>query len=420
MLVSGLDEADALICSTSAGKRVMEHLFQSLVEQRPEISPSVPVQLPVIPLGIDCRKYRNILRDEARARLGIAPETVVMLYFGRFSPINKCDLGPLILAFSRQFSRSDDASLLVLAGDDTQHQMAESMRRFGIATGCADKLWILPDCTQQKKSELFAAADIFVSPSDNLQETFGITLTEAMASGLPVIASDWNGYRELVIHNETGFLVPTYWPAFGDEIELTTVSASFDIRNALMASTTVVDFDVLMHYARVLVDNRDLRAEMGRKARVRAESTFDYKVIVPRWEGLWDDLVRRAGVLRKNMETSKRRDPLTYSVRKVFGHYPTRVIEDRSIVEVTATGTWWLESDISLNVLASLDDYFPRIALQAVVRLVVQLGRIEVGALIRELCKMGGTDLSARAVIARLLKSGVLRIVPASLDIPAA
>ena len=53
------------------------------------------------------------------------------------------------------------------------------------------------------------AADVFLSLPDNIQETFGLVVVEAMASGLPVVGSDWDGYRDLVVDGETGFLVPT-------------------------------------------------------------------------------------------------------------------------------------------------------------------------------------------------------------------
>src|SRR5206468_3789402 len=54
------------------------------------------------------------------------------------------------------------------------------------------------------------AADVFTSLSDNIQETFGLVILEALASGLPVVASDWDGYRDLVVHDQTGYLVSTY------------------------------------------------------------------------------------------------------------------------------------------------------------------------------------------------------------------
>ena len=53
------------------------------------------------------------------------------------------------------------------------------------------------------------ASDAFLSLVDCLQETFGLTPIEAMASGLPVVVSDWNGYRDSVIEGRTGFRIPT-------------------------------------------------------------------------------------------------------------------------------------------------------------------------------------------------------------------
>ena len=62
--------------------------------------------------------------------------------------------------------------------------------------------------SERRKKLALAAADLFCSPADNLQETFGLSVLEAMASSLPVVASDWNGYRDLVLHGRTGWLVP--------------------------------------------------------------------------------------------------------------------------------------------------------------------------------------------------------------------
>ena len=57
--------------------------------------------------------------------------------------------------------------------------------------------------------DVWRAADLVVSLVDNIQETFGLVIVEAMASGLPVVATDWDGYRDLVDDGRTGLLVPT-------------------------------------------------------------------------------------------------------------------------------------------------------------------------------------------------------------------
>ena len=55
----------------------------------------------------------------------------------------------------------------------------------------------------------WSAADLFTSLSDNIQETFGLPPVEAMAAGLPVVITDWNGYRDTLEDGVQGIAVPT-------------------------------------------------------------------------------------------------------------------------------------------------------------------------------------------------------------------
>ena len=56
---------------------------------------------------------------------------------------------------------------------------------------------LILDLEDQARTNLYHAADVFLTLSDNLQETFGLTVIEAMTAGLPVVANDWNGYKSL-------------------------------------------------------------------------------------------------------------------------------------------------------------------------------------------------------------------------------
>ena len=71
-------------------------------------------------------------------------------------------------------------------------------------------------------AQVGSVRDIFCSLSDNIQETFGITPIEAMSAGLPVVVSDWDGYRDTVRDGIDGFRVPTQMPppGYGDELAL--------------------------------------------------------------------------------------------------------------------------------------------------------------------------------------------------------
>ena len=63
----------------------------------------------------------------------------------------------------------------------------------------------------------WAAADLFLSLVDNPQETFGLAPVEAMAAGVPVVVSDWDGYRYTVSDGVEGFRVPTLAPAYAQQ-----------------------------------------------------------------------------------------------------------------------------------------------------------------------------------------------------------
>ena len=58
----------------------------------------------------------------------------------------------------------------------------------------------------------WSAADVFLSLVDNPQETFGLAPVEAMAAGIPVVVSDWDGYRFTVSDGVEGFRIPTLSP----------------------------------------------------------------------------------------------------------------------------------------------------------------------------------------------------------------
>ena len=91
--------------------------------------------------------------------------------------------------------------------------------------------------------ELYNSVDIVIFPSID-QEAFGLVNTEAMACGLPVVATDVGGVPEVIVNNETGLLV--------------------EPSNA-KALTNALEY---------LIDNEPIRKKMGRKGRERVERYF--------------------------------------------------------------------------------------------------------------------------------------------------
>jgi hypothetical protein len=143
---------------------------------------------------------------------------------------------------------------------------------------------------------LWAGADIFVSLSDNVQESFGLTPLEAMASGLPVIASDWDGYRGGVREGVEGFLIPTYTPPpeYGQAIaEQYFNEPNYGVSLTAAAQSTVFDITRCAEALRVLAIDAGKRRAMGESGRARARDVYDWKHIIKAYEELWRELAQK-------------------------------------------------------------------------------------------------------------------------------
>jgi len=154
-------------------------------------------RLQVWPRGVDAALFSPRHRsDEWRQRVTSNPVGKVILYVGRLS--YEKNLDALLAAFKTIESETPDAHL-VLVGDGPARQELERALagRRAFFTGYL---------RGEALAAAYASADLFAFPSTT--ETFGQAVLEAMASGLPVVAFDAEGVRDLVRHNETGLLVP--------------------------------------------------------------------------------------------------------------------------------------------------------------------------------------------------------------------
>jgi len=105
--------------------------------------------------------------------------------------------------------RTEPTPVLALAGDGPYRA---ELARLAAEHGVADRVIFLGDVPHEAMPALFPAVDLLLGTSF-VNETFGITLCEALACERAVIASDFGGFREVVRHGETGLLVPPQDPA---------------------------------------------------------------------------------------------------------------------------------------------------------------------------------------------------------------
>jgi D-inositol-3-phosphate glycosyltransferase len=343
---------DCLICTSHAGRQALENILNGLSEAvRRRIGGRVAYtgQLPVIPLGIDTEYFCPVDRAEARLRLGIDQDQVVFLYLGRFSAADKMDPYPLILAFAQSIYRQHRHACLILAGNDTQFRMASRIEQFVRDLGVADRVRVMPNLRAEDKRSLYAAADVFLSLSDSVQETFGLTVVEAMACGLPVIASDWDGYRESVQPGVTGLLVPTYWANCVKEISGLARSRGDPETHWLLGQSVCVDMKALTESMLALAEDPELRRRMGEAGRQRARQEYSWPVIVGRYEQLWEELLRRAAADGENASDGAGFG--CYDHVEVFGHYATEVIGPDVVLRSTSAGQQFAAGQLRLQAL---------------------------------------------------------------------
>ena len=161
---------------------------------------------------------------------------------------------------------------LAFYGYHPTERVGEEFRSLAHDICAAAKVHFVDNSDQNFSDGLWAAADIFVSLADNIQETFGLAPVEAMACGLPVIASDWDGYRETIRHQTDGFLIRTTAPDAGMGEDLAyRYLADIDTYGhfiAATAQTTAVDTHDLANALANLATNADLRRKMGDAGKV--------------------------------------------------------------------------------------------------------------------------------------------------------
>jgi glycosyltransferase involved in cell wall biosynthesis len=171
----------------SVGSQVRDDLL--------EVRIGSPEKYAVIAPGV--AQGETVNRDVARESLGLLPDARVALFIGRLTQIKRPDR--LLEAFSLVLEEVPSAVLL-LAGEG---ELFESTKDLGARFGDSVRFlgW------RSDLAVLFAAADIAVLSSDN--EGMPVTLIEASMAGVPCVTTDVGSAREVVLDNETGFVVPT-------------------------------------------------------------------------------------------------------------------------------------------------------------------------------------------------------------------
>ena len=221
----------------------VNHIFTVSNYVKDSVLKTCPVKENIISILYPGLKYNpaDFNKKEIRSEFNINPEAIVIGMSGRFSPGKGQE--EFLKAVKILKHETKEKSFFIIAGgasfgeEEYKNKVLNLSRELGVND------YVLFTGYRKDMPRVLSGMDIFVFPSH--EESFGITLTEAMALGLPAAASNKAGVLDIVSEGETGLL--------------------FEPRNA----------DALAEAVKKLIENPEMRSQFGKAARKRAEEIFN-------------------------------------------------------------------------------------------------------------------------------------------------
>jgi glycosyltransferase involved in cell wall biosynthesis len=210
--------------------------------------------------GIDLDRFAPGQKAEAarrrvRAELGVDDTTVIVGAVGRL--VWEKGYGELFAAAERL--RRHCPEVTVVVAGPSEPEKADGITPAAVAAAEASGVRFVGHC--RKVEDLYAACDVYVLASH--REGFPRSAMEAAAMGLPIVATDIRGCRQVVEHGETGLLVPP--------------------RDAGALADSVAQ----------LAEDPGLRSTMGGAAATKAKREFDQRRVIATTLAVYDDLLER-------------------------------------------------------------------------------------------------------------------------------
>lgn len=170
------------------------HSIEELIRAR-----GVQVPIEVIPTGIDVDSFSRGRRKKFRETYGIPPDAFVLGYLGRVVQAKNMDF--ITRATIPFLIAHPDAWFLLVGEGDAEEAVMQAFREAGVA----DRVTSTGSLTGRPVTDAYAAMDVFTFASKT--ETQGIVLIECLCAGVPVVALDARGTRDIVQHDRSGIIL---------------------------------------------------------------------------------------------------------------------------------------------------------------------------------------------------------------------
>jgi len=219
--------------------------------------------------GIDTTQYHKVSTKFCFEKYGIDPDKPFVLFVGRITR----QKGIVHLVNAIQYMSPDCQVVLCAGAPDTKEIAKEMSDAVDVARKLRDGIiWIEEMVSKETAIELYSNAAVFCCPS--IYEPFGIINLEAMACETPVVASAVGGIKEVVVHGETGLLVPV------EQLKV----APFEPVDPKQFSRDLAEA------VNQLIADPALCKKMGAASRARAVETFSWTAIAEQTAELYKRL----------------------------------------------------------------------------------------------------------------------------------
>jgi len=244
---------DRVVAATEHERRLLRQIYR--------VPPS---SVAVIPLGVDLDQFSPVGaegRGAVRRRLGLPEDERIILAVGRIEPLKGLDV--LIQSLSAMSTRAR-VGLYIIGGDERARPELDRLDAIARAFRVQERVHFLGSRPHEDLPDYYRAADVVAVPS--FYESFGLVAVEAMASGVPVVASRVGGLASTVVDGRTGYLIAWRCPEpFAEKFDL-------------------------------LFENEELRLALGAAARRRMEESYSWGGVADAVAALYEELVAEHAV----------------------------------------------------------------------------------------------------------------------------
>ena len=358
---------DALICTSVAAQSAIRTIWDHSDEilNRRGGRPAVRPYLPIIPLGVDANSLLpSCSRKEARRQINLPEDAVVVLWTGRFELHCKAHHGATFSALAHAAAAVPQKKwVLLMYGTAIMPEIPPALEEAARHI-CPDvDVRLLDGHNIQLGNLARTASDVAISLVDCLQETFGLAPVEAMGSGLPVVVSNWDGYRDTVVEGRTGYLIEThsFQPGWNNHANLQSAVNENALNEVSTVISSQIGVDTIAAGAALakLAQSPQLAVAMGALGQQRVREYYDWQIILNDYRDLLDELKSvRAQALSETSITGIETNKPIPELAKIFSQWPSKVINTES--EIKAKGTIAdLERYLELKIIQIYKDILP-------------------------------------------------------------